>query len=478
MPANALARLDDAHPGLPPADRVATGKAARRAVPREAHAAFEPRSDRPDPVSLLERQGADRVADLLPIRYGRMLAGPLSYLRGAALPMAADLSGTPASGLTAQLCGDAHLANFGIFASPERRLVFDINDFDETLPGPWEWDVKRLAASLEVAGRGNGFGARQRRRIVTAAVAHYRLAMRSLAGLGTLDVWYSHSELDELTQRYQAVLSKRERALAGTDLSGSGRLGATDSERRELARLVTMAAGDPRIVSAPPLTVPVGELPGAETDRVQAELSRVVAGYRKSLEPSRRQLVSEFAVADMARKVSGVGSVGMRCWIVLLTGRDPRDWLFLQLKEAQPSVLSEFAGASEFANQGQRVVNGQRLMQASSDIFLGWHRSGTRQDSRVDYYVRQLRDWKFSIATDQMRTATMGAYASLCGRILARAHARTGDRVAIGAYLGGSAAFESAIADFAALYAEQNERDYALFQAAVRAGRLPATPGV
>jgi uncharacterized protein (DUF2252 family) len=477
------ARLD-AHAQRSPAARAALGKAARRAAPRAAQAAFEARPDRPDPVGLLLEQGASRVAELLPIRYGRMLASPLAYYRGAALPMAADLARTPATGLAAQLCGDAHLSNFGIFASPERRLVFDINDFDETLAGPWEWDVKRLAASLEIAGRGNEFSARQRRRIVTETVGHYRLAMRRLAGLGSVDVWYATGELDELAARYRGILSEQERELAGTDLTEPGHgaehvvasLAAGDDEMRALSHLVTMRAGEPRIVSAPPLVVPVADLPGRA--RATAALRRIVTGYRQTMTADRQVLMSQFAVADMARKVSGVGSVGMRCWIVLLTGRDHGDQLFLQIKEAQQSVLSRFAGPSPCANQGERVVEGQRLMQAASDIFLGWYRATAGQSPAVDYYVRQLRDWKLTIATAQMRPATMRAYGALCGRTLARAHARSGDRIAIGAYLGRSAEFDTALADFASLYADQNERDFGEFKAAVKAGRLPAEPGV
>jgi uncharacterized protein (DUF2252 family) len=477
------ARLDS-HARLGPAARAATGKAARRAVPRAAHASFEAQKDRPDPVGLLLEQGASRVAELLPIRYGRMLASPLAYYRGAALPMAADLACTPSTGLTAQLCGDAHLSNFGIFASPERRLVFDINDFDETLAGPWEWDVKRLAASLEIAGRGNGFSARQRRRIVTETAGHYRLAMRRLAGLGSMDVWYATGELDELAARYRGILSEQERELAGTDLTAPGRgaehvvasLAAGDDEMRALAHMVTMRAGGPRIVSAPPLVVPVADLPGRA--RAAASLRRIVTGYRHTMTADRQFLMSQFTVADMARKVSGVGSVGLRCWIVLLTGRDHGDQLFLQIKEAQKSVLSRFAGPSPCANQGQRVVEGQRLMQAASDIFLGWHQAAAGQRPAVDYYVRQLRDWKLTVATAQMRPATMGAYGALCGRTLARAHARSGDRIAMGAYLGRSAEFDTALADFASRYADQNERDFGEFKAAVHAGRLSAEPGV
>jgi uncharacterized protein (DUF2252 family) len=465
MTVPAQARLED--PARDPAAQAARGKAARRAVPREAHAQFDPAPDRADPVGLLEDQARTRAADLIPVRYGRMLASPLAYLRGAALAMAGDLAGTPDTGFIVQAGGDAHLGNFGIFASPERRLVFDINDFDETLPAPWEWDIKRLAVSLEIAGRCSGYGPGPQRRLVRETAAQYRLEMRRLAGLGSLDVWYSRGELDELQARFRAVLTRQERTLAGTDLS------AASQEVHSLPAIVTTSGGHPRIKNAPPLTVPLTELAAGGQDELGARLARVVAGYRASLEPDRRYLMSQFAVADMARKVAGIGSVGLLCWIVLLTGRDRADSLFLQLKQAQPSVLSQFAGASSFPAQGQRVVAGQRLMQAASDIFLGWHSSADG-----DYYVRQLRDWKFAVATAQLAPETMRSYGALCGRTLARAHARTGDRIAIGAYLGSSAAFETAIGEFAARYADQNERDYALFRAAVKSGRLTAKTGV
>ena len=464
------ARLDEPD-AQAPAARAARGKAARRAVPRESHATFDAPSDRADPVSLLRQQGETRLAELLPIRYGRMLASPLAYFRGAALVMASDLATTPATGLISQVCGDAHLSNFGIFASPERRLIFDINDFDETQPGPWEWDVKRLAASLEIAGRGSDFSAAQRRRVLTEAVRHYRLTMRTLAGLGNLEVWYSHDEVDELADRYKALLSKRELALAGVDLSAADEPDVADDEPKELSKLVADTSGKLEIVGAPPLIVPVADLP--EPEVTMAELSHIVTGYRQTLEHDRSYLISQFDIADIARKVTGIGSVGMRCWMVVLTGRDSSDRLFLQIKEAQQSVLGDFAGPSPFGNQGQRVVAGQRLMQAASDMFLGWHRSPT-----ADYYLRQLRDWKFTLPAGQMRPATLRAYAALCGRTLARAHARSGDRIAIGAYLGRSAAFDAAVADFANLYADRNERDYAGLKAAVKSGQLAAERSV
>jgi hypothetical protein len=483
--AAARAALEESSGWREPAGRAARGKAARRSVPREAHAQFAPQPDRADPVGLLERQAETRLPELLPIRYQRMLGSPLAYLRGAALAMAADLDGTPSTGLVVQACCDAHLGNFGIFASPERRLLFDINDFDETLPAPWEWDVKRLAASLEIAGRCSGFGQKQRSRLVRESAGQYRLELRRLAGQGNLDVWYTRGELDELAQRYRVILSRQERELAGTDLAAAG------EELHDLPAISRIVAGSPRFIAAPPLVVPLAELPAGHDGSLGAQLDQLLTGYRGTLESDRSFLISQFRVADMARKVSGIGSVGLRCWIILLVGRDPADQLFLQVKEAQPSVLSQFAGASPVQNQGQRVVAGQRLMQASSDLFLGWHRvpapapakpgradeAAGLESPAADYYVRQLRDWKFSIATARMAPETMRSYGALCGRTLARAHARSGDRIAIGAYLGGSAAFETAIGEFAAVYADQNDRDYARFRAAVAAGRLHAGTG-
>jgi Uncharacterized protein conserved in bacteria (DUF2252) len=467
------ARLEPAPTALTPADRAARGRDARTAVPRDSHAAFDPAGGRPDPVSLLEQQAAGRIPELLPIRYGRMLASPFAFLRGAALVMASDLAATPVTGLTVQVCGDAHLANFGIFASPERRLVFDINDFDETLPGPWEWDVKRLAASAEVAARGNGFGRKQRREIVLAAVARYRRAMRRLAGLGEIDAWQSPAEVDELRRRYQDILDRRERRLADADLARArDRAGL-----QALDRMIRPVGGHLRFIADPPLLVPVADLPGAQaTGGLEAHLNGIITNYGQTLEWDRRFLVGKYQVADLARKVVGIGSVGMRCWVVLLTGRDADDRLFLQIKEAVPSVLSEFIGPSPYPRQGERVVAGQRLMQAAGDVFLGWHRP--RGGFVHDYYVRQLRDWKFSLAAEDMDPPIMRAYAELCAQSLARAHARSGDRIAIGAYLGKSAEFERAVAEFATAYADQTERDHARLAAAVKSGRVEAQTGI
>jgi uncharacterized protein (DUF2252 family) len=468
--------LDLAAGGLTPAERAERGKAARSAAPRDSHAFFDPPADRPDPVGLLERQAATRLPDLVPVRYGRMLASPFSYFRGAALPMAADLAATPVSGLAVQACGDAHLSNFGVYASPERALVFDLNDFDETLPGPWEWDVKRLAASLEVAGRGNSFRPGLRRKVVTAAVGRYREAMRVFAGQDNMTIWYARAETGELRKQFGSQLAGRDQKQADRDVAKA----RTRDSLQAFAKLTKEVNGRPRIVADPPLVVPLSDLvPGsADQGKLETELRKLIGDYRRTLETDRRYLLEQFRYADMARKVVGVGSVGTRCWIVLMLGRDTSDPLFLQVKEAERSVLEDFAGGSKYANHGQRVVAGQRLMQAASDIFLGWQRSEVDPDGRPhDFYVRQLRDGKFSADIETMTAAGMRAYGELCGWTLARAHARSGDRIAIAAYLGQSAVFDQAVAEFAAAYADQNERDHQALSAAVAAGRVTASTG-
>jgi uncharacterized protein (DUF2252 family) len=457
---------------LSPEERVARGKAARAAVPRESHAAIGPAAGRPDPIGLLEGQAARRVPSLVQIRHGRMVASPFSFFRGAALVMAHDLGATPASGLIVQACGDAHLLNFGLFASPERRLVFDINDFDETLPAPWEWDVKRLAASLEVAARDNGFARKKRREIVLATVASYRTSMRGFAAQGNLDVWYTQEDMDQLRRRFEDRLAERGRKRVAKNLAKA----PDRNNLQELAKLCVSIDGRPRIVAQPPLIVPLTDLVAdqVETGEVAAAMSVLVSRYRQTLQDDRRLLLRQYQFADMARKVVGVGSVGTRCWVILLLGRDDSDPLFLQVKEAEHSVLSEFAGASEYDNQGQRVVAGQRLMQAASDIFLGWQRLRGLDGEPRDFYVRSMRDWKTSVDITAMAPRGMRAYGELCGWTLARAHARSGDRIAIGAYLGGKPVFDHAIADFAQAYADQNERDYRLLADAARSGRVTA----
>ena len=469
--------LDSGLGHLSPAERSDRGRAARAQVPRESHAMFERLPDQPDPLSLLSAQAVTRLPDLVPVRWGRMLASPFSYYRGAALPMASDLAHTPVSGLAVQACGDAHLSNFGIFGSAERRLVFDVNDFDETLPGPWEWDVKRLAASMEVAARDNGFSGKERRQIVTATVARYRQAMRDFAHMTNLDVWYAHADVDRLQADFQSQLDKRQRKLLSKGLVKA----RTRDSMQEVGKLCHVVEGRPRIISDPPLIVPVDDVLPREVDRkaFQAQLLDLISKYRRTLETDRRHLLDEFEFADMARKVVGVGSVGTRCWIVLMFGRDENDPLFLQVKEAEESVLSHFVGASKYPNQGQRVAAGQRLMQASSDIFLGWQRTEAGLDGRQrDFYVRQLRDWKFSIDVQAMIPRGLQLYGQLCGWTLARAHARSGDRIAIAAYLGGSDVFDQAIAQFAVAYADQNERDHQTLVQAVADGQIDAQPDV
>ncbi len=461
---------------LTPAERVARGKAARNETPRGSHGQWEPARNRPDPVALLEEQGTTRVPELVPVRYGRMLVSPFTFYRGAALIMATDLAATPRSGLNAQICGDAHLSNFGVFASPERQLMFDINDFDETLPGPWEWDVKRLAASFEIAGRDRGFDPRVRRAIVAAGVAGYRARMKELAAARNLDVWYAHVEVDTLFQELMASASKKQKAKAQANVAKA----RTRDSMQAFGKLTQEVDGERRIISEAPLIVPIEELipEGSTRDDVQAELRGLIRSYRRTLETDRRELLESFEYVHAARKVVGVGSVGTRAWILLLLGRDGQDPLFLQAKEAEESVLERFAGKSKYPNHGQRVVAGQRLMQAASDIFLGWQRVSGFDGQVRDYYLRQLRDWKGSADVDNMTPSLMTTYSRICGATLARAHARSGDRIAIAAYLGNSDAFDTAIADFATTYADQNERDYQALVDAVNAGRLEAQTGL
>ena len=462
---------------LTPAERVERGKKARAAVPRDSHAEFSPTADRPDPVALLQEQESVRVPELVPIRHGRMMVSPFTYYRGAALPMARDLAATPVSGFAVQACGDAHLSNFGIFGSPERRLVFDVNDFDETLPGPWEWDVKRLAASMEVAARDNGFTAKETREIVMATVASYRNAMRAFAAMSNLEVWYSRGDMDQLRSQYQSRLKTRQRKTVNKSLAKA----RTRDSLQEVAKLTETVKGRPRIVADPPVLVPMVDLLPGSVDRAdfEAQIAALLARYRRTLDSDRRSLLDQYELVDVARKVVGVGSVGTRCWVVLMLGRDRSDPLFLQVKEAEKSVLAPFVGASKHANQGQRVVAGQRLMQATSDIFLGWQRTEAGLDGRSrDFYVRQLRDWKFSVDIEVMVPNGMLMYGELCAWSLARAHARSGDRIAIAAYLGGSAAFDRAVTEFAGLYADQNERDWGSLRDAVSSGQLAAEHGV
>jgi uncharacterized protein (DUF2252 family) len=459
------------------ADAVERGRVARRAVPRSTHAALELSDDREEPAAIIARQAVSREPDLVPIRHGRMLVSPFTFFRGAAAIMAADLAAaTPASGLRAQLCGDAHLLNFGGFASAERNLVFDLNDFDETIPGPWEWDVKRLAASITVAAREAGALEPERRALVEQTVRGYRQAMLDFGTRREIDVWYAR--MDEA-----AILDlMRTRGRAPKATSGVKRMMAkarTKDSMKAFAKLTTVVDGEPRIVGDPPLIVPIRDLvDDAAHPRVGDELHALFRTYRRSLQRDRRHLLEQYRLVDLARKVVGVGSVGTRCYIGLLMGRDNDDPLFLQMKEAQPSVLAPYAGKSKLANEGQRVVEGQRLMQATSDILLGWIRVTGLDNVQRDFYLRQLWDWKISVDPAAFSAATLGGYGEVCGWTLARAHARSGDRIAIASYLGRATTFDTALAAFAEAYADQNERDYESFAAAVRAGKLPVEEGV
>jgi uncharacterized protein (DUF2252 family) len=458
------------------AERVAAGKAARAAAPRAGHAAYEPAGDRADPVALLERQARTRVPELVPIRYGRMLVSPFTFYRGAAMIMAGDLAATPRSGLTVQCCGDAHLSNFGVFASPERRLVFDVNDFDETLPGPWEWDVKRLAASMVIAARNNDFATSDQDQIVLDTVAEYRAAMARFAAMSNLDVWYAHLDVDATLQEFGSQLEPK---IAKRTEKALTRARTRDS-MSAFSKLTHVVDGQTRIVADPPLIVPVDDLArGSERGEMFDALHEHLRSYRHTLARDRRVLLEQFRLVDFARKVVGVGSVGTRSWIALLLGRDDHDPLFLQWKEAQASVLEEFLAPSEFKNHGERVVTGQRLMQASSDIFLGWLHLESDLDSRPrDFYGRQLRDWKGSAEIEQMTAKSMAQYGRMCGWTLARAHARSGDRIAIAAYLGKGSSFDRALVQFSHAYAEQNARDYQALVKAVESGRVEAETGV
>jgi uncharacterized protein (DUF2252 family) len=456
------------------ADREARGKDARAVAALESQAEFTPDPSR-DPVGLLLEQEKTRVPELLPIRHGRMLVSPFTFYRGAALPMAADLATTPTPGLQVQLCGDAHLANFGAFASPSRRLVFDVNDFDETLPGPFEWDVKRLAASLAVAGRDNGFGAKDRRKIILAGVESYRRAMRAFAGQPFLAVWYAHLDVEDAIAQYQSQL-KKSRVKATKKMVAKAH---THDSMKAQSKLTTVTNGQRRIISDPPLIEPIEEVfSGAQASAIYKLLGETLGKYRRTLQSDRKHLLEEFTLVQVARKVVGVGSVGTRCWIALMDAGDGTEPLFLQPKEAEASALAPYCGRSPYASHGERVVAGQLLMQAESDIFLGWTHVTGPDGVDHDYYVRQLKDWKFSFPIEQMIPSGMAAYAQMCGWSLARAHARSGDRIALAAYLGGSGKFDQAIADFAEKYADQNDLDYAALQAAVKDGRVQTTTDI
>ena len=472
-----------AHPSVD--ERRAHGKAAREETPPSAHLGWTPAPDRPDPVALLEEQNATREADLVPVRHGRMLVSPFTFYRGAAKIMAADLKDTPTAGLNVQLCGDAHLSNFGVFASPERTLLFDLNDFDETLPGPFEYDVKRMAASFTIAARNNGFSPPYARAATQASVTAYRETMAEFAEMSTLDVWYARLSEQELmtaiknaTRELKREGNKQVGKTAEKSAEKQARKAHTRDSLQALSKLAEQVDGRYRIVSDPPVVIPLRDLApsiGLSVDELEGVIHEQFRAYRKTLQEDRRQLLERFEVVDMARKVVGVGSVGTRAFIVLLQGRDQDDPLFLQVKEATTSVLEDHLPKSRFRQPGERVVQGQRLMQAASDIFLGWTK-GHEADRYL--YWRQLRDMKGSAVVETMAPPALTFYAQVCGRTLARAHARSGDPVALAAYMGKKDRFDESITDFSERYADQNEQDYDAFAAAIRSGRLEALEGV
>ncbi len=490
-----------AHPSLD--ERRALSKRARKDVPPSSHAKWKPAADRPDPIALLEEQNARREPDLVPVRHGRMMISPFTFYRGAARIMAADLKDTPRAGLTVQLCGDAHLLNFGLFGSPERQLLFGLNDFDETLPGPFEYDVERLAASFTIAARHNGFGQADARNVTREVVRTYRKAMAEFAQMRVLDIFYAHLTDQDLlaavrsmapvpapkTKRRAAkgkAAAKQPAARSSTDQTAAQRFenlekglrkARTRDSLQALSKLAELVDGEYRIVSQPPIVVPARDLYavyGISPDELQHTIHAQFRAYRATLQPDRRHLLERFRVVDMARKVVGVGSVGTRAFIVLLEGRDQQDPLFLQVKEATTSVLEGHLPKSRH-QPSARVVHGQRMLQAASDIFLGWTKGV--QEGRYLYW-RQLRDMKGSADVEAMRPPGLLLYARVCGWTLARAHARSGDPVAIAAYLGKSDKFDEAMVDFSRRYADQNERDYETFLAAIRSGRLAALEGV
>jgi len=467
-------------PHLTPADRAARGLDARAALPPGDQGQVGSLAGRPDPVDVIEQQAATRVPELVPVRHGRMMVSPFTFYRGNAKGMAIDLAATPVSGLGVQMCGDAHLSNFGVFGAPDRRLVFDVNDFDETTRGPWEWDVKRLGASLVVAGRANGFTLKERRRIVRTMTRRYRDATARFAGMRALDIWYARLEVEEIKAVVDPMLDKRRRK----NLDRSVAKAMKSDSLKAFRKLAVVVDGQARIKADPPVVVPLRDLlEDEQRDTFQAQIEALLGRYRRTLPSDRRHLLDQYRFVDMARKVVGVGSVGTRCWVILMEGRDQDDPLFLQVKEAQSSVLTDHVPATMRAryaprNEGERVVSGQRLMQAASDIFLGWERAEGIDGQQRDFYVRQLRDMKGSSVVETMDPVAMSAYGELCGWTLARAHARSGDAIGLTSYLGEDDAFPDALATFAELYADLNEVDHAAFVAAVHDGRLKAETGI
>ena len=451
------------------------GRDARARAPRSQQGRWLPGADRPDPVALLEGQATTRDLDIVPLRYERMSASPFAFFRGSALLMASDLATSAHTGITVQLCGDAHLSNFGLFGTPERRLIFDMNDFDETFPGPFEWDLKRLATSFAVAGRHRGFAEDEIAACVRASVVGYRKAMRRAADSSVLDAWYDRFDADSARRRIRA---ERDRRRADDEtvarLDAAVKKARKRHRMRSFAKLVHVVDGQLRIIANPPLVTPVEDLlpeAVAQLDEVGI-MHELLAAYQDTL-PGDRHPISEYRYRHMARTVGGIGSVGTRAWVILLSGRDDRDPLLLQAKTAQPSVLERFLGPGPHGSEGERVVRGQRLMQAASDLFLGWQRvTGTDRVTR-DFYVRQLHDWKGGVDPETMTPGGAALYARICGETLARGHARSGDRLEVAGYLGRGRAFEEAICAFADTYADQNEEDYATFLAARASGRLP-----
>ena len=456
-------------------ERAERGRAVRAAVPRSSLGEWEPARDRRDPVERMEEQARTRVQELVPIRHGRMLVSPFTFFRGSADLMAADLDASPRTGLEVQLCGDAHLSNFGAYAAPDRRLVFSVNDFDETLPGPFEWDVKRLVASFAVAGRDRAFDARQRREINKTAGRAYRESMLEFAAMRELDLWYARIDVEDIAARFGAQASAKDVKRLDRNLAKT----RSKNSLKAFDKLTEIVDGRVRIINDPPLIVTVEEVAGeGQQAGIEESIRTIIRSYRRSLPTDRRHLLERFHYAHAARKVVGVGSVGTRAWIVLMQGRDVNDPLFLQAKEAEASVLEPFLGKSAFSNHGKRVVEGQRLMQAASDLMLGWVRVEGIDGVSRDFYVRQLWDQKGSAIVETMSPRTMTSYAELCGWTLAKAHARSGDPVAIASYLGSGSSFDRALATFGEAYADQNERDYAAMQAAIDSGRLSATTGL
>ena len=461
-------------------ESTAKGIALRENVPISTHAEWIPAEDRPDPVELLRSQGKTRVQALLPLRYERMSASAFTFFRGGALIMAQDLSATPSTGIRVQACGDAHISNFGLFSSPERRTVFDINDFDETLPAPWEWDIKRLATSVEICGIDNGLTKKERKRAVLACVRGYRESMAEYAEMGHLDVWYTHLDVDTMRDQVATDLDTKTAKDADKALAKAKGKNST----RAIRKLTEVVDGQLRIISDPPVVVPFGELITQTSSEHIAEhfdeqtlkhlMQAILAAYRSSLAPDKQDLMRGYTPVDMAHKVVGVGSVGTRAWIVVLQGADENDPLVLQIKEAQESVLERFAGKSAYQHHGQRVVMGQRAMQTTSDLLLGWCRLPNERGRLTDYYVRQLWNGKGSIDLSLLSPEQLVTLAKECGKTLAHAHARTGDRFAIAAYLGDTDGFDRAVAKFARVYAKQNEADYLRFMEAYEEGGLIA----